>query len=123
MTLEITTTVDQAHIIKYKEIGYNWGTVCAPFNNCQVFTIGWAAAVFHKRYNDQHIKMFLSEAIKLVNMRSLCVMDIHDSKVQDVITALSPFIKEVRSKMPYKSTNNSNMCIILVEFDLTKICK
>lgn len=120
------STGETGQVISYlKDTGFvtNWGSVSNPFNNCQVFTIGWAAAVFSDNYDEESIKMFLAEAIKIANMRSLCVMDVHKSQVPMIKKALLPFTKKVHFESPYHSTNNSDMCIILVEFDLAKICK
>jgi len=107
------------------ESGYNHGEQVdfvlntEPNGNCQMFSIAYADE--WKVYNINDMKEVLKAICKKV-MKSQMLLDIKEEDSLEILQVLKPFSKKQRIKR-YKSTNGSNMMIVLVVLDRNKIFK
>ena len=92
----------------------------STFANCQVFTIG---CIYYITYleSKEAVKKTLQSALQYGGMKRLCVLDIKEDCLKDVIKELTPYLEKVVYDQPYTSTNGSNMHTVMVQFDLEKL--
>lgn len=80
------------------------------FGNCQNFQVGYMENLLQSYVPVSDVKGFISYLRKKAGGKKILMVDIHQNKV-DQLKAIFP---NIILEAPYTSTNNSLMCILLV---------
>lgn len=83
----------------------------SPFKNCQTFTIGGANRL--DLYSKENMKLLFKEIVGILG-RTQLVIDTNDECTEDILSKLNDIAYNIQS-MPYKSTNDSNMTLSLIQ--------
>ena len=83
----------------------------SPFKNCQTFTIGGANRL--DLYSKEDMKSLFKEIVGILNRNQL-IIDTNDECTEDILDKIDDIAYNIQS-MPYKSTNDSNMTLSLIQ--------
>ena len=94
--------------------------ICSPTGNCQINSIGEARV-----FDDADIDADIDEVFEAINKsriikKNMWLLDLKISeydKPEDTLKALERYIVEIKGEMPYTSTNDSHMVLILVQMN------
>lgn len=118
LNLKTVVVVDQyPHVIKVFFQDSYLTLIKSPFGNCQTFSINNAKALGH--LTEENFFVVLKEIINLMCKHQF-VMDLREIDQKKIENLISPYAANIQ-KMPYISTNESKMCLYLVQADKEKI--
>lgn len=90
-----------------------------PTGNCQLSSISYFNALINgDRYNKEYVLRFLMDLKKAGRILNILLCDIHQALLPQLLKKIDK--KYIITKTNYTSTNNSKMCIVLI--NVVKIC-
>lgn len=93
-----------------------------PFGNCQTFCVAYGNNLNQLGGDPESVRLVLRTAIEQSSMKQQGMFDIRQDELEEFIENISPWALKIH-QMPYISSNESEMCVVLVHFNHKLICK